>query len=112
MRAGLAVLAVIVLPLAAAAETVGITSETMVATYYGKSYAVTARCLTMQMSNSHIAAVALIYTPPTTEAHVQLWLRGSEHGVPVGVFHVRQGKATATLISFEETQRGRLDALA
>ena len=113
MRAGLTVLmTVLALPLTAAAEGMGFSKEVMLATYYGTSYALTARCLTKQMSNSQIAAMALIYAPPTTEAHVLLWLRGSEHGVPVGVFHVRQGKPTATLVSFEETQHGRLDALA
>ena len=100
----------LMLPVAAAAQGGG--NQVALATYQGAAYDAVANCLMKQMSTGQIAAWPLVYAPPKTEAIVNLWRRGNEHGAPIGIFQIRQDETGTVTISFEETQRGRLTAMA
>ncbi|HJQ57434.1 MAG TPA: hypothetical protein VJ890_11030 [Vineibacter sp.] len=101
----------LVLPVTAAAQVDIGGTQAAVATYQGISYDVAANCLVKQMSSAKIKAWPLVYAPPRTEAIVNLWNRGADHGDPIGMFHIRQQSGNTT-IAFQERQPGRLGALA
>ena len=112
MRFGAAGLVIaVLLPVAATAQLAG-RDQVALATAVGTSYARIAQCLTTRMTNSHVGGLAVIFTAPTAEAFVHLWQRGNEHGVPIGVFLVREDSAGGATISFSEPQPGRLIAAA